>query len=302
MTISTTSALSLPRRWWLAIRPHSLGTAVAPVLVGGGVAAGNGAARPWAFVLAVLGVALLLIGVNLANDYFDFRGGVDPPIGVGPRPLQRGLLSPGTFLRGAFAAFILALACGLALVLSSPTEVLLVGLAGALLGFFYTAPPFRLGYHGFGELVVFACLGPGAAFGAYAVIAGRFSALPLAAALPVGFTVTALLHANNLRDRDVDLRAGKRTLAVRLGPVGALREYQALVLAALLATAALALLVTPLAALGLLVAPIEVALARRVARGPVDGRDLMARTANLNLNLAILLTVGFGLRAVLALL
>src|SRR5579885_2705809 len=96
---------SLAVRWWRAIRPHSLGTAVAPVLVGGGVAVHDGGARPWAFALALVGVALLLVGVNLGNDYFDYRSGADPPIGTGPRPLQSGLLSPRSFLWGSLVAF-----------------------------------------------------------------------------------------------------------------------------------------------------------------------------------------------------
>lgn len=299
MTTSDAAALSLARRWWIAIRPHSLGTAVAPVLVGGGVAVGDGSARAWAFLLALAGVALLLVGVNLANDYFDLRNGADPPIGIGPRPLQAGLLSPRAFLVGSFGAFTLAGLAGLALALASPWPVLLVGLGGALLGFFYTAPPLKLGYRGLGEIVVFLCLGPSAAFGAYAAIAGRFSPLPLGAAIPIGFTVTALLHANNLRDLVADARAGKRTLAVRLGEARAIREFQVLVAAAMAATIALAALVTPMAILGLLLAPSAWSLGISAATPPLDGRALMRQTSSLNFRLAMLLTIAFASRYIL---
>src|SRR5205814_699209 len=188
------------QRWWVAIRPHSLGTAIAPVIVGGGVASHDGAARPWALVLVLLGVIFLLIGVNLANDFFDFRSGADPPIGFGGRPLQSGALPPRSFLVGGFVSFALAAAAGLLLALASPPLVLVFGLAGAFLGFFSTAPPLKLGYRGLGDAVVFLCLGPGAALGAYAVTTGRFSSDVVWAAIPIGFTVTALLQANNLRD------------------------------------------------------------------------------------------------------
>src|SRR5947208_3002301 len=133
--------MSLVARWWRAIRPHSLGTALAPVLVGGSVAARDGSFRWWAFVLAALGVALLLVGVNLGNDYFDYRSGADPPLGVGSRPLQSGLLSPRAFVSGSVVAFLVAGVLGIILAFASPPEVLLLGVGGAVLGFFYTAPP-----------------------------------------------------------------------------------------------------------------------------------------------------------------
>jgi 1,4-dihydroxy-2-naphthoate octaprenyltransferase len=285
---------SLARRWWVAVRPHSLGTAVAPVLVAGGVAARDGGARPWAFVLAVLGVVFLLVGVNLANDYFDFRSGADPPLGVGNRPLQRGLLAPRAFLAGAIVAFVVGGLAGVLLALASPPAVLLVGLAGALLGFFYTAPPLRLGYHGLGEIVVFLCLGPGAAFGAYAAIVGRFAASPIGAAIPIGLTVTAILQANNLRDLDDDARSGKRTLAVRLGPAGARAEYVVLVAGSLAAVVILAVLATPFAALGLLTFPWAVRALRTLRANPFDGRALMRDTAAVHVRLAALLALGFA--------
>jgi 1,4-dihydroxy-2-naphthoate polyprenyltransferase len=282
------------RRWWLAIRPHSLGTAVAPVLVGGGVAARDGTARPWAVALAVLGVAFLLIGVNLANDYFDYRSGADPPLGVGNRPLQKGILTPRAYLVGSFVAFALGGLAGVILVLASPPAILIVGLAGALLGFFYTAPPLKLGYRGLGELVVFACLGPGAAFGAYAVTAGRFSPTAAWAAIPIGLTVTGLLQANNLRDLADDARTGKRTLAVRLGEPLARREYAVLVLGAEAAAVVLAIVITPFAALGLLTAPQALRLAREAMEEPIDGRALMRATSSLHVRLTALLALGFA--------
>ena len=250
---------SLPARWWLAIRPHSLGTALAPVIVGGGLAIRNGGARPLALILACLGVAFLLVGVNLGNDYFDYRQGADPPIGESNRALQREVLPPRWFLIGGFVAFGLGGACGVLVVIDSPPSVLLLGLPGALLGFFYTAPPFRLGYRGLGEIVVFLTLGEGAVLGSYVVTAARWSWFPLIVGIPISLTVTAILHANNLRDLDEDRRSGKRTLAVRLGTDAAIWEFRILIVAALAAIAALAVLVTPLALAGLALGSLGVA-------------------------------------------
>jgi 1,4-dihydroxy-2-naphthoate octaprenyltransferase len=261
-------------------------------LVGGSAAIHDGEARPWALVVALVGVSLLLIGVNLANDYFDYRSGADPPLGVGPRPLQQGFLAPRTFLIGSIGAIGLAGVLGLALIISSPIEALLIGCAGALLGFFYTAPPLRLGYRGLGEVVVFLGLGPGACLGTYLVTAGRMGWTPVLASLPIGFTVTALLHANNLRDLDEDARSGKRTLAVRLGFRGAVREYVVLLAGAAATTVAVAVFLTPFASIALLVFPVLWTMSRQAIEQPVDGRALMLRTSSVHLRLATLLAIG----------
>lgn len=268
---------------------------MAPVLLAGGVAVHDGPVRPLAFLLALIGVSLLLIGVNLGNDYFDFRSGADPPIGIGSRPLQAGLLSPRWFLIGSLLAFAVGGMIGVFLALSSPREILLLGLAGAILGFFYTAPPFRLGYRGLGEIVVFLLLGPGATLGAYLVTAGRFATLSLWASIPIGLVVAALLHANNLRDLADDTRSGKRTLAVRLGPRWANHEFAALIWGAEVAVIGLAVGITPFAALGLLTLPQALQLSRDAGTGLERGRKLMRGTASLHLRLAALLAIGFGL-------
>ncbi len=282
-------------RWWRAIRPHSLVTAAAPVLVAGGVAVHDGVIRPLAFILALIGVSLLLIGVNLGNDYFDFRSGADPPIGQGQRPLQSGVLPPRWFLFGSLIAFGVSGCIGVILALWSPPEILMIGIGGALLGFFYTAPPLRLGYRALGEVVVFLLLGPGAMLGAYVVSTGRLAVLPVWASVPIGLTVAALLHANNLRDLAEDARTGKRTLAVCLGERWAVREYVALIAGAEVAILALAVAMAPCAALGLLTIPWAWRLSRAAKPGPAAGRWLMRETARLHLCLAVLLAIGFAL-------
>lgn len=268
---------------------------MAPVLVGGGAAVHDGAIRPAAFALALLGVVLLLVGVNLGNDYFDFRSGADPPLGVGTRPLQAGLLAPGWFLASSLGALLAGGAIGIGLAVASRPEVLLLGTAGSLLGFFYTAPPLRLGYRGLGEPIVFALLGPGATLGAYVVTANRLSLGPALAGVPIGLVAAALLHANNLRDLADDARAGKRTLAVRLGSTWAIREFRVLLWGAELVVVGLAVLVTPFLALGLLTLPEVRDLTRTVEPGLAPGRELMRRAARLHRHLAVLLAVALAL-------
>jgi 1,4-dihydroxy-2-naphthoate octaprenyltransferase len=241
-----------------------------------------------------LGVALLLIGVNLANDYFDYRSGADPPVGVGSRPLQSGVLAPTSYLTGSFVAFGLAGLAGVILALASPPLILLIGFLGALLGFFYTAPPLRLGYRGLGELIVFLTLGVGATLGAYVVTTADFQPRVVLASLPIALTVTALLHANNLRDLTDDARSGKRTLAVRLGKRRAEFEYACLIAGAEAAVLVLALVQTPLVLVALVTLPQAWRLAKPAIAGAADGRYLMRETATLHLRLATILALGYA--------
>src|SRR5690606_30067173 len=96
----------------------------------------------------------------------------------------------------------------------------------------YTGGPWPLGYHGLGDLFAFLY------FGVIAVICTGYLHLaeitaPLVwASLPVACIVTAILVANNLRDIETDRKAGKRTLAVRLGPTGTTVAYTLLLLTA----------------------------------------------------------------------
>jgi 1,4-dihydroxy-2-naphthoate octaprenyltransferase len=286
---------SLVQRWWLAIRPHSLRTALGPVLVGGSVALFDGSFRVWAITLALAGVTLLLIGTNLLNDYFDFRNGADPPLGVGQRALQTGLIAPNDFLRGGLLAIGLGGLLGVILALNSPGEILGIGLVAALLAFFYTAPPLKLGYRGMGDAIVFGLLGPAATLGAFAATANRLALAPVLASLPIAFVVTAILHSNNLRDFAADAAAGKRTLAVWLGPRLAGRELDLLLWAAELGVVLVAVTLTPFALVGLLTVPQVWRLTGQASPGVAEGRRLMRETATLHLRLSLLLALGFAI-------
>jgi 1,4-dihydroxy-2-naphthoate octaprenyltransferase len=252
-----------------------------------------------AFALVLVGVATMLIGMNLLNDYFDYRNGADPPIGVGARAPQSGLLAPRAFLVGGCAALGIGGLIGVVLTWRSPTGILVLGLAGALLGFFYTAPPLKLGYRGLGYVTVFSLLGPAATLGAYAVTANRFTLEPILASLPIAFAVTATLHADNLRDFAADASTGKRTLAVRLGSKWAVKQMYALLWAAEAAVLVVALILTPFTALGLLTVPEVWRLWGTVQPGLAPGRRLMARTSTLHLRLSVLVAAGFVIDALL---
>lgn len=220
---------SLISVWWRAARPWSFTASLVPVLLGTCIAASQGALDPWLLLLTVVGSVAIHAGTNLVNDYYDHRKGIDAlqTIGIGGS-IQRGELTPRQVLVGGLASFALGSAIGLYLVSVTGPFILWLGLASVLVGFFYTAGPFALAYVGLGELAVFLFMGPVMVVGAYYVQA-REVALPVVlASLPVGFLVAAILHANNLRDLELDRSAGKRTLATLLGRAGARVEYYAL--------------------------------------------------------------------------
>ncbi len=214
------------RAWLLAIRPKTLTAGAVPVLVGTGLAYGEGAARFAPALAALAGSLVIQVGTNLANDYYDFMKGADTAERLGPvRAAQAGLLAPACVLRGSLLAFATALLIGTYLVSIGGWPIVAIGLASLFCGYAYTGGPFPLGYHGLGDPLVLLFFGFVAVGGTHYVQAGTLGADALWAGLAVGALGTALIVVNNVRDRDTDVKAGKRTLAVRLGPVGARAEY-----------------------------------------------------------------------------
>jgi len=172
----------------------------------------------WAALAALMAALLIQIGTNFANDVFDFKKGTDTWERTGPlRVTQAGLLTPHQVLAGTGLAFGLAMLIGLYLVFLGGWPILLIGIFSILCGMAYTGGPYPLGYNGLGDLFVFIFFGLVAVGGTYYVQAGSLETSALLAALPIGCLATAILVVNNLRDRENDKKAGKRTLAVRLG-------------------------------------------------------------------------------------
>lgn len=224
--MSLTEKPSLFQIWMLAIRPRTLPAAASGVAMGCALAWKDGAFQLLP-ALAALAVALLLqIGSNVANDVFDFERGADTAERQGPlRVTQAGLLTPAQVKRGLWVIFGLAALFGLYLAFLRGWVVIVIGLAAMLSAIAYTGGPFPLGYYGLGDLFVFIFFGLAAVAGTYFVQAGSVSAAAWWMSAPVGLIVTAILVVNNLRDIENDRKAGKHTLAVRLGERGTRLEY-----------------------------------------------------------------------------
>jgi 1,4-dihydroxy-2-naphthoate polyprenyltransferase len=299
--------LSLPVRpgsvgaWLLASRPKTLSAAAVPVLVGTACAAARGPVRWGPALAALLGALLLQIGANFANDVFDYEKGADTAERLGPtRAVQAGLLSARSMRLGMVLVFALALALGLYLTSVAGYVILIIGCASILSAIAYTGGPYPLGYHGLGDVFVFLFFGLVAVCGTAFVELGRVPGLALFCALPVGALATAILVVNNLRDRQTDELAGKRTLAVRFGRGFAITQYRALIAVSYLVPVALTLTRSagPEVLLPVFSLPLALKIERKVASE--EGRALnalLAATAKLLLIFGLLFALGLSARS-----
>jgi 1,4-dihydroxy-2-naphthoate polyprenyltransferase len=281
--------------WMLAVRVPTLSAAVVPVLVGTALAIPRASVLTFAVVLCA--ALAIQIGTNLTNDLFDFQKGADTGERLGPvRVVQAGLLSQKQVGRAGAISFAVAALLGLYLVKLGGWPILLVGLASIASGIAYTAGPWPLGYHGLGDVFVFVFFGVLAVAGTFYLQAGWLGGAALTASLPVAMLVTAILVVNNVRDVATDLQAGKRTLAVRLGPQAARVEYALLVFGAYATVAAMVLagIASSWAILPWLTLPLGAGLVRAVWRGEGAALNpILRRTAALHLVFGVLLAAGF---------
>ncbi len=287
----------LSAHWITAARPATLPAAIAPVLVGTAAAAGIEDSFRLAVFIATLAAAILIqIGTNFANDVFDFERGADTTDRLGPpRVTQSGLISPERVRLGTGVAFGGAAAIGVYLIVVGGWPILAIGVLSIIAGIAYTGGPWPLGYHGLGDIAVFAFFGMTAVIGTYYLQADTVDSTIVVAAVPVGLLVTAILVVNNLRDIETDRRAGKRTLAVRIGERATRLQYVLLVLGPYALTPVLwAMDAGPWVFLAYASLPIALVLVRALVAG-VTGRglnDLLKRTALLHFAFGGLLALG----------
>lgn len=222
--------------WIRALRAPFFQAVVVPAILGTIIAWHHtGRFELYGFLLALAGVLLIHAGTNLANDYYDHKSGADAAnteytrFSGGSRVIQEGLISPRAILAAALGSFALAGLIGLYFVFGRAGgphwTLLIIGIIGILSGYFYTASPVSMGYHGWGELLVGLNCGPLVVLGAYYVQTGRLSVRAFVASLPVGILIAAILYVNQFSDYAADKASGKINLVVALGPDKAIRRF-----------------------------------------------------------------------------
>ena len=257
-------------QWVEGSRPRTLPAAIAPVVVGTGLAINADSLRIGRACLALLVALALQIGVNFANDYSDGIRGTDNNR-VGPvRLVGQGMASPRSVRLAAFIAFGIACLAGLALVIATQAWwLLLVGLACVSAAWLYTGGPKPYGYHGLGEVFVLIFFGLVPVVGTCYVQSGTITLAAFIASIGVGTLACAVLVTNNLRDLPSDQQAGKNTLAVRIGVQRTRTLYVVCIITTAittLITAALTSWLVLLALVILIIAPIRLILSG--ATGP----------------------------------
>lgn len=287
----------------MAMRPWSFAMSAISVSVGAALAAAHGSFS-WPLYL-ITAVALIAVhgGVNLMNDFFDFRSGVDEAevatAQYRPHPLLEGRIYPMPVLWVAILLFLLGVSLGLLLAFLRGWEILWVGVIGLVAGVCYTAPPLAYKYKALGEISVFLMWGPLSVEAAYFIQARHFSLDALFVSIPFGVLVALVLFANNLRDVETDRRAGVVNLAIVFGRENGPRVYASMVGAAILAVVVMSLAgpLSPWALLVLLSLPTAVKLIRVMVREVPKDAD--ARTAQLNTVFGVLLIISLILETFL---
>ncbi len=300
MSAAQPSPIGRGQAWVIAARPKTLTAAVAPVAVGAGLAAHDGVFAALPAAAALLGAILIQIGTNFANDYYDFVRGGDTEERVGPtRVTQAGIIEPDAVQRAMVIVLGAAMFVGVYLVAIAGWPILVIGLASVLCAVAYTGGPFPLAYHGLGDLFVFIFFGLIAVGGTYFVQALAWPPDALLAGVGLGALSTAILVVNNLRDIETDTRAGKRTLAVRLGVSGTRVELVALfALGAVVPIAGWQIYGWPVASLTSLMAiPLAVPPVRTAFRyeHPAELIPALGETARVVVAYGLLLAAGLAL-------
>ena len=230
----TETAVKSRNIWLLGMRPRTLTMAAVPVSVGAVLAWAGGANPAWLTFVATLACAVLIqIGTNLLNDANDGERGADGPDRIGPvRLTGSGLASPRQVRRAALACFAAALAAGIYLVIVGGLPILVIGLVSLVSGYAYSSGKKPLSHGPFSEVYVIVFFGLVAVAGSYYLQSQRLPGTAvILTGLAIGCYAAAVLLVNNLRDTAADLRAGRRTLAGRLGTPAAQGLYGLLVLA-----------------------------------------------------------------------
>jgi 1,4-dihydroxy-2-naphthoate octaprenyltransferase len=302
---------SWSRKWLVAMRPFALPASTMPVVFGTvlAVTVGGASFKGLLFLAALLGMAILHTGANLLNDVYDYKKGIDREANPVSGGVVRGWVTHREALVAGWLFLVVGSGIGLFIYSQVGTPILLIGVAGVLIGILYTWGPLPLKYCALGDLAVFLNFGVLGALGAWTVQTGTASWLPAVWAVPMSLLVVGILHSNNWRDIRSDSAGDIRTMAILFGDRGSEGYYAFLLFAPFILIVVL-LSISRAADIGpkmpltflvtLLAVPLAVKLKRRgeLRRDPARVRDFLAldgATAQLNLLFGLLCIAALGL-------
>lgn len=223
MNIIETNSL---KAWILAIRPKTLTAASIPVMIGCALAYVYGYFQFTPALLCFLFAFLMQIDANFINDLYDFLKGTDREDRLGPeRACAQGWITTKAMKVGIILTTLASGIVGLSLLYYGEIEMIPVGIACILFAFLYTAGPYPLAYHGWGDALVLIFFGIVPVGCTFYVMAHEWNTAVTLASIACGLVIDTLLMVNNFRDREQDTLSGKRTLVVRLGARAGLILY-----------------------------------------------------------------------------
>lgn len=221
------------KSWIEAMRLRTLPVSVAGVIAAWGLASLYGASRLLPALLCLAFAVLAQIASNFANEYYDYRDGLDRPGREGPRRgVTEGDITPRAMLVATFATLGVACCIGLSLIAFGGWWLLIVGAVTALGALAYSAGPYPLSRHALGEVAVVVFFGIVPVNLTFYLQTGYFTATVAASSVAIGLMTANVLIVNNYRDVADDRAVGKTTLAILLGPTLSRGLYAANALAA----------------------------------------------------------------------
>ena len=214
--------------WLLATRPKTLPASVMPVIIASALALSNKSFDYVTFALTLIESLLIQVITNFVNEIYDYKRGVDTNERTGPsRAVADGAISVKAMVAVSIALTVITLILGLYLVIAKGGGLFIlgIGLSSLLLAYIYTAGPKPISYLGISEIFCFLFFGVFAVLGTYYLQVHKVTLEALITSLGPGFFSTNILGTNNIRDMQTDLKAGKMTLAVKIGRKKAIALY-----------------------------------------------------------------------------
>lgn len=209
--------------WWQAIRLHFTFPTFLPVLLGTAIAIlETRIFNVWLFFAVLITTIFHHLGLNLADDYYDYQYGTDlkhspDPYAGGSGVLTAGLLTPQAIKMAAIGCYATVMLFGLGIAYYAGWWVIGLGAFGILCSFYYTAPPLRLAYRGLGEVTIWINFGPVLCLGSYYIQAHKISLAAILLSIIMGSLIFCVIVANEIPDHPTDQATNKRTLIVKYG-------------------------------------------------------------------------------------
>ncbi len=214
-----------------ASRPFSLTASVIPVVLGGILALKEPNFNLGYFIISIIAIVFLQASVNLLNDHDDFINKVDSKESHSSSGVVvEGLLTLKEVYRSGILLLILGCLIGLFLAYNVGMMIFILGIVGALCGYFYTGKPLMFKYRGLGAPLVFIIFGPLMTLGGYYLQMQKFTIQSFVISMPTALLTTAILHANDIRDINHDKKAGIKTLSISIGYKKAQKVYSSLII------------------------------------------------------------------------